>query len=196
MEVGAVAGAGAADLAHRLPGLHRLAGVDEGGMEHVQVDVAAVVHRAVDDQAVAAAVGVEALAAGAVDDDPVPDRDQRGPRLDEDVLPLVDVARAVGAEPRVGLAEVGVVGDHGEVGALGQPGRGAGVEQRVAGQRGGDRAARPAEHRHRKPERRRPMTPATAVTAASASAARAVGQPSPWGRRWWSGSAAAACAAC
>src|ERR687898_621319 len=63
VEMWSVAGAGAADLADDLPSPDLIAGAEGGGLEHVQVDVAAVVRRAVDHQGVPAAVRVEALAA-------------------------------------------------------------------------------------------------------------------------------------
>ena len=73
----------------------------------MQVDVAAVVRRAVDHQGVPAAVRVEALAAATVEDDPVADGEQGGSGLREDVLSLVGVPVAVGAELGRRLAVIG-----------------------------------------------------------------------------------------
>src|SRR5918994_745886 len=98
VEMWPVAGAGAADLADDLPGPDLVAGAEGGGLEHVQVDVAAVVRRAVGHQGVPAAVRVEALAAATVEDDPIADGEQGGSGLGEDVLSLVGVPVAVGAE--------------------------------------------------------------------------------------------------
>src|SRR5215207_5940305 len=98
VEMWPVAGAGAADLTDDLPGPDLVAGAERGGREHVQVDVAAVLSRAVDHQGVPAAVRVEALAAATAEDDPVADGEQGGSGLGEDVLSLVGVPVAVRAE--------------------------------------------------------------------------------------------------
>src|SRR5918995_7540987 len=54
VEMWPVAGAGAADLADYLPRPDLVAGAEGGGLEHVQVDVAAVVRRAVHHHGVSA----------------------------------------------------------------------------------------------------------------------------------------------
>jgi hypothetical protein len=101
MEMVAPARAGAADRSDPLAHLHRVARLERGRAEHVQVHEG-VLRLGAPDRDVVAAAAVVAL----LDDAAVANRNQRRPRGREHVLALVHVAAAVRAEASVGLAPV------------------------------------------------------------------------------------------
>src|SRR3954452_25219088 len=127
VEVGPIALPRAAHLPDRLTGVDPITELDRRRLEHVHVDEAAVLRRAVYDDEVPAAARVRIGVLPPVDHNAVVHGDLGPAGLGKDVLTLVEVFGAWSAEVSDGVAEV-VRPDDGEDEAAGKSGRRPGVD--------------------------------------------------------------------